>query len=319
MNEHRARAVPQLLDMRLFVRAMALGSLSAAGRELDVSPAVASKRLTRLERTLGVRLVQRSSRQLALTDEGAIYLERAEAILADVDEASLAVGAGQAEASGTLHVATSVDMGRQWVAPVAARFTDGHPLLRLQLSLSDGFADLLGQGVDVAVRNGVPPDSRLVARHLARNRRVVCAAPSYLERHGWPRRPEDLARHSCLVLHRPDVGPLPWTLQTAAGPRQVRVDARMAVDTGDVLRDLAVAGHGLAFKSIWDIAGDLRAGRLEAVLYDHVQARADIHAVYPSRQFLPARTRLFIETLQQHLAAHEAEVMACLDRAPQCD
>ena len=305
----------ELEDMRLFVRAVGSGSLSAAGRELNLSPAVASKRLSRLEQALGVRLLQRSSRRLALTGEGNCYYERCVSILADLDDANAAVRLGQLEVRGALHVSASLDLGRQYIGPLAAQFAVQHPALKLRISTSDAMLDLFEHGVDVAVRSGAMADSRLVSRRIALNYRVVCAAPAYLERHGRPQTTADLARHACLMLHRPGHGILPWMLQTAEGPRPLRLDASLTTDSGDLMRELAIAGHGLAFKSIWDIAADVRAGRLVPVLTDCAIQEAHIYAIYPSRDYLPARIRLFVDHLQAAMQAQENEVLGLLQRA----
>ena len=297
-------------DMRLLVRAIATGSLSAAGRGLGVSPAVASKRLTRLEKDLGARLVQRSSRHLHLTEEGAIYHGRCIAILAEIDEAERAVVASRTQIAGTLHVSAPVDLGRQWVAPAAAAFAAQHAQLQLRVSLSDGLVDLLEAGVDVAVRIGTLDDSRLVSRRLARNCRVVCAAPAYLEDHGWPRALADLKKHTCIVLQRPRMRPLPWTFRTKAGARTLRTDARLIAGSGDLVRDWALAGHGLAFKSIWDVAADIAANRLVPLFADQPSTEADIHVVYPARHFLPARMRAFIDCLGKQFSANEKRILA---------
>ena len=302
-------------DMRLFVRAVTDGSLSAAGRELGLSPAAASKRLNRLEQALGVRLMQRSSRRLTLTEEGSIYYERCLAIIADVDDANAAVGLGQQEVRGQLHVSAAVDMGRQYIGPIAADFAAQHPQLKLRLTNSDAILDLFEHGVDVAVRGGNLTDSRLVSRRLARNFRVVCAAPSYLARRGRPASADDLPQHDCLMLHRPGHGILPWILQTPDGPRTLRIDASITCDNGDLMRALAVAGHGLAFKSAWDIAADVRAGRLLPLLADVILPAADIYAIYPSRCYLPARIRLFVDHLQHQLEQRESDVLNTVRQA----
>jgi DNA-binding transcriptional LysR family regulator len=298
-----------LEDMQLFVRAVTDGSLSAAGRELGHSPAVASKRLTRLEKALGARLLQRSSRRLILTDAGSIFYERCVALLAELEDASAAVGAGQMEARGTLHVAAPADLGRQWIGPLAASFAERHPHLRIRLSMSDATLDIFEHAVDVAVRSGAFADSRLIARRLARNRRILCASPAYLEKHGMPRSIEELEGHRCLILHRPGSGLLPWTLQTADGVRSIRPDAAITCDNGDMMRALAVAGHGIAFKSEWDIAVDVREGRLVPLL-NHLAAQdTPIYAMFPSRQFMPAKIRLFVDFLEQELGRHETGVL----------
>lgn len=305
----------ELEDIRLFVRAVIAGSLSAAGRELNLSPAVASKRLSRLEQALGVRLLQRSSRRLALTGEGNCYYERCVSILADLDEANATVRLGQLEVRGALHVSTALDLGRQYVGPLAADFAAQHPALRVRISASDAMLDLFEHGVDVAVRSGAMADSRLISRRVALNYRVVCAAPAYLQKHGRPRNTDDLERHACLMLHRPGRGILPWMLQTPEGPRPLRLDASLTTDSGDLMRELAIAGHGLAFKSIWDIATDVRAGRLVPVLTHCAIQEAHIYAIYPSRDYLPARIRLFVDHLQASMQAQEADVLALI-RAP---
>jgi DNA-binding transcriptional LysR family regulator len=285
-------------DMRLFVRAMHWGSLSAAGRELGFSPAVASKRLSRLERALGVRLLQRSSRRLALTDAGGRYLERARHILADIDDAA-ADAARDGTVSGRLRVAAPNALGRRWIGPALARFCDAYPAVDASLSLSDGVVDLLEGGFDLAVRIGAATDSALVSRRLAANRRVLCAAPCYLARHGVPTRVEDLSRHDCLVQLRPGMLPQEWRFRVADGVRAVRVSGRLSSDNGEQILDWALQGRGLALKSVWDVAADVAAGRLVTVLDAVEPDLADLHLVFPSRRHLPAHTRLFIEALVQ--------------------
>lgn len=299
-------------DMRLFVRAVTDGSLSAAGRELGLSPAVASKRLGRLEQALGVRLLQRSSRRLSLTSEGACYYERCVSILADLDEANAMVSRGQMEVRGALHVSTSLDLGRQYIGPLAAQFGQLHPEMRMRISTSDAMLDLFEHGVDVAVRSGAMADSRLISRRLALNYRVLCASPAYLQRRGTPASTGELEHHACLMLHRPGRGILPWMLQTAEGPKPMRLQATITTDSGDLMRELAVAGHGIAFKSIWDIARDVEAGRLVPLLTHDAIQEAHIYAIYPSRDFLPARIRLFVDFLQEHMHAREKDVMGLL-------
>ena len=218
--------------------------------------------------------------------------------------------ASRTQIAGTLHVSAPVDLGRQWVAPAAAAFAAQHAQLQLRVSLSDGLVDLLEAGVDVAVRIGTLDDSRLVSRRLARNCRVVCAAPAYLEDHGWPRALADLKKHTCIVLQRPRMRPLPWTFRTKAGARTLRTDARLIAGSGDLVRDWALAGYGLAFKSIWDVAADIAANRLVPLFADQPSTEADIHVVYPARHFLPARMRAFIDCLGTQFSANEKRILA---------
>lgn len=293
----------QLQDMDLFVRAVAAGSLSAAGRELGVSPAVASKRLARLEGRLGTRLLQRSSRRLSLTDSGALYLERCQAILADVAEAEDLLGGDDAQVRGTLRVSATSALGRRWVGPVAAAFAAQHPEVAVQLSLTDRVVDLVESGVDCAVRVGPLSDDRLIARKLADNRRVVCATPGYLRAHGIPASPAELARHACLVLATGSAMQADWRFRPPQGAAtHVRVRGRLVSDNGQQIHDWMLAGHGLARRSFWDVAEDLASGRLLEVLRDWSDEDAPISVIYTSRRHLPRRTRLFIDALAAHFA-----------------
>ena len=293
----------QLQDMDLFVRAVATGSLSAAGRELGLSPAVASKRLARLEGRLGTRLLQRSSRRLSLTDNGALYLERCQAILAEVAEAEDLLGGDDAQVRGTLRVSATSGLGRRWVGPVVAEFAARHPEVAVQLSLTDRVVDLVESGVDCAVRVGPRADDRLIARKLADNRRVVCATPAYLQAYGVPATPAELARHACLVLAAGNALHADWRFRPPHGAAtHVRVRGRLASDNGQQVHDWMLAGHGLARRSFWDVADDLASGRLVEVLRDWSDEDAPISLIYASRRHLPRRTRLFIDALAAHFA-----------------
>lgn len=298
-----------LANMQLFVQAISSGSLSAAGRALGLSPAVASKRLARLEAQVRARLIQRTSRRLALTEEGAIYFERCQAILADVAEAEAAVARGHQEAIGLLRVSSTVALGRRWIGPALADFALAHPKVSVHLSLSDALADLVEGRFDCAVRIGGPEDSRLLARTLAQNRRVICAAPAYLERHGQPRTPEALRDHDCIIVGS-GATTADWRFRSVKkkGPEEttVRIQGRFVSDNGEQAHDWALAGLGLARRSVWDVAPELADGRLVEVLPDWTSASAPIQVVFPSRRFLPIRTRLFIDALVERFAAAES-------------
>ncbi len=305
-----------LVDMTLFARAVRAGSLSAAGRELGISAAVASKRLARLEARLGARLLQRSSRRLSLTDEGALYLERCEAILADVAEAEALFGTDDASARGTLRVSATTALGRRWVGPVAAQFALAHPGVVVQLSLDDEVLDLVDTALDCAVRVGPVADSQLVTRKLADNRRVICATPDYLRRHGTPASPADLQGHRCIVLSTGAALHADWPLRIPGGAAEiVRVRGRLVTDSGQQAHDWMLGGHGLARRSLWDVADELADGRLVEVLPAWSEADAPISVVYPSRRFLPRRTRLFVDALVAHFAQAASAVVDAGRRA----
>jgi LysR family transcriptional regulator, transcriptional activator for dmlA len=302
--------VTDLKDMNLFVLAVSTGSLSAAGRELGLTPAVASKRLARLEAGLGARLLQRTSRRLSLTDDGALYFERCQSILSDVAEAEALLGAGSTELRGSLRVSATAGLGRRWVGPVVGEFAARHPGLAVHLSLDDRRVDLVESGIDCVVRVGPLDDERLVARKLADNRRAVCATPGYLQAHGTPVTPVDLARHACLVLATGTASHVEWRFRQApAGTvARVRVRGRLASDNGQQVHDWMLAGHGLARRSVWDVADELATGRLVEVLRDWSDEDAPISALYASRRHLPRRTRLFIDALAAHFARAQASI-----------
>ncbi|WP_428718871.1 LysR family transcriptional regulator [Undibacterium curvum] len=289
----------ELADMRLFVSAVACGSLSAAGRELGFSPAVGSKRLSRLETNLGVRLLQRSSRRLALTEEGGIYYERCLAILAEVTDAEAALGGDRREAQGVLRVSSPVALGRRWIGPALAELAMMAPRLTVQLTLTDQIVDLIEGGLDCVVRIGGASDSRLIARHLIDNRRIICATPAYLEKHGTPQNPDALSTHDCIVMSRGGLAHADWRLeqQETGLQRTVRVKGRFATDNGELAHDWALAGLGLVRRSFLDVASELASGQLVEVLPQWAGADAPVQVLYASRRHLPVRVRLFIDHL----------------------
>src|SRR5687768_1088994 len=285
-------------EMAVFARVVGAGSLSAAARELGLSPALVSRRLAALESRLGVRLINRTTRSLHLTDDGATYYEACARVLADIEEADATVSAGRVEPRGTLRVALPASFGHQHIAPLIPRFAERYPQIQLALSLSDRTINLIEEGFDLAVRIAHLEDSSLTARKLAPNRRVVCASPAYLARHGAPRTPDELARHNCLTTT--DFA-MNWDYKGPDGkPGSVRVTGRYACDSWEVLREWARAGLGIALKSTWDVHRLLAEGSLVEVCPGYTfHSDVAIYAVYPSRRFLPAKTRVFIEFLAE--------------------
>jgi DNA-binding transcriptional LysR family regulator len=287
-----------LQEMAVFARVVSAGSLSAAARDLGLSPALVSRRLAALEARLGVRLVHRTTRSLHLTVEGARYYDACSKVLAEIEDANAEVALGRAEPQGALKVALPASFGHQHVAPLIPQFADRYPKVELALSLSDRRVSVVDEGFDVAITIAHLEDSSLAARKLAPNRRVVCASPAYLRKHGSPRRPEDLARHNCLTTS--DFA-MTWDYQDAEGrSRAVRVRGRYACDNWEVLREWALAGLGIALKSTWDVYRDLQAGRLVTLLPGYTfHSDVAIYAVYPHRRLLPAKTRVFIDFLAE--------------------
>ena len=284
-------------QMAVFAKVVGAGSLSSAARELGLSPALVSRKLAALEARLGVRLINRTTRSLHLTDEGANYFEACSRLLAEIDEADAAVAVGRVEPQGALRVALPASFGHLHVAPRIPEFAARHPKVRLSLSLSDRSVNVIEEGFDIAVRIAELEDSSLAARRLAPNRRVVCASPQYLERYGTPRLPEDLAQHNVLTTSNDFT--MTWDFKDPRGKAgTVRVAGRYACDNWEVLREWALAGLGIALKSTWDVYRHLQDGSLVA-LFPGYSFHSDvaIYAVYPHRRHLPAKTRVFIEFL----------------------
>jgi DNA-binding transcriptional LysR family regulator len=284
--------------MSVFSKVVAAGSLSAAGRDLGVSTAVVSRRLAALEARLGVRLVNRTTRRLALTDEGASYHDACTRILGEIEAADAAAAARRVEPQGLLKVALPASFGHKHIAPLIPPFAARFPKIELVLSLSDRTVNMVEEGYDLAIRIGELQDSSLAARKLAPNRRVVCASPEYLKAHKAPQTPDDLTRHNCLTttdLH------MNWEYKGPDGKRgSVRVSGHYACDNWEVLREWALAGLGVALKSTWDVRLQLEGGSLVPLLpgYDFGTDVA-IYAIYPHRRYLPAKTRVFIDYLAE--------------------
>ena len=288
----------KLHEMAVFSRVVATGSLSSAARELGLSPALVSRRIAALEARLGVRLLHRTTRSLRLTEEGASYLDTCSRVLTEIAEADAAVGAGRVEPQGALKVAIPASFGNRHIAPLIPAFAARYPKVQLALSLSDRAVNIIEEGFDLAIRIAHLEDSSLAARKLAPNRRVVCASPAYLDRHGTPRTPQDLARHNCLTTS--DFA-MTWDYTGPDGkPGSVRVAGRYACDNWEVLREWALAGLGVALKSTWDVRRHLEDGSLVPLCPGYTFGTdVAIYAVYPHRRFLPAKTRAFIEFLAE--------------------
>jgi len=288
----------RLDDLALFLRVLDQGSISAAARSLDLSVAVASQRLQRLERGLGVRLLQRTTRRLHPTPEGRLLAEQGRALVEDLDALTTDLRQSACSVAGTLRVTMSAAFGRVYISPLLPEFLARHPKLRLFAHLSDELVDVVGAGYDLAIRIGALHDSSLVARKLAANRRVLCASPDYLRRHGSPRTPADLARHECVLLSGQDV----WRFIDRRGHEHaVRVQGRFETTLGEAVRDAALAGQGIAVHSLWHVHEALARGRLEAVLPDYALPESGIWAVTPQRRLVPPRVRAFTDFLVEKL------------------
>lgn len=292
----------RLDDIALFLRVLDLGSISAAARSLDLSVAVASQRLQRLERELGVRLLHRTTRRLHATPEGVQLAEQGRPLVEDLESLTGSLRQGATEVGGTLRVTMSAAFGGLYISPLLPAFLALHPRVKLSVNLDDQVVDLVGAGFDLGIRVGTLVDSGLVARQLATNRRVLCASPAYLRRRGVPRTPSELAGHDCLLLvgsqGRQDV----WPFTGPDGqPVAQRVRGRFESNQGALLRDAAVAGLGIAMHSVWHVHEQLAGGQLRALLPDYAIATTGIYAVMPQRRLVPPRVRAFVDFLADQL------------------
>jgi LysR family transcriptional activator of dmlA len=293
-------------ELGFFSTLAACGSLSAAGRELGISTAAVSKRLSQMEARAGVSLVTRSTRRMGLTPEGEVFVAHARRILAEIDDLNELLGQSRRAPQGLLRVNATLGFGRTHVAPIISRFARLHPEVDVQLQLSVNPPPPTDDAYDVCVRFGEPPDGRVVARRVAGNRRLLCAAPAYLARYGTPRVPNDLVRHNCIGIRQGDEAYGLWRLTTGTGSKArteaVKTRGSLTTNDGEIAVAWALDGHGILMRAEWDIERHLRSGRLVAVLENHRSPEADIYAVYPQRHQLSARVRAFVDALAAGLA-----------------
>ncbi|MES2759597.1 MAG: LysR substrate-binding domain-containing protein [Pseudomonadota bacterium] len=287
----------QFRQISTFVEVVARGSLSAAARAEGIAPAMIGRRLDALETRLGVKLLQRTTRKLALTNEGAAFLEDCQRILGELEEAESAVAERSARASGHLLVSAPAGFGRQHVAPLLPSFLAEHRDVTINLNLNDRLVDLVGEGIDVAIRIASLSDSNLVGVKLADNQRVLVGSPAYFKRHGTPLVLADLARHNCLAISS-EGSQRGWTFLDHGKQVTLKVAGNMVCNDGEVLHDWALAGKGLAWRSMWEVGPEIRAGRLATVLDQFAAPGNDIHAVFAQRRHLPLRIRAFVDFLR---------------------
>ncbi|HBV38349.1 MAG TPA: LysR family transcriptional regulator [Erwinia sp.] len=286
-------------DLHFFIRVARLSSLTEVARELGLSLPAVSKRLTHLEAKLGVQLVRRTTRRLELTPEGILYAEGAEPILSQLAQLEEELGSESATLHGTLNINASFGFGRRYVAPLVSQFATQHPALSLNLQLSSQPLNFLNAGIDVDIRVGSVPDSRLIARRIAANRRVICASPDYLARHGVPRKIEDLAQHNCIVLRQHESDAAIWRFSQAGEEQRQKVQGSLTTNDGEVAMRLALDGHGLIQRSWWDARDAILAGKLVQVLTSYSLPSADIYAVYAQARQTPKRIRRFTDYLHE--------------------
>lgn len=295
----------QATDLGFFSTLAASGSLSAAARELGLTPAAVSKRLTQMEQRAGVTLVNRTTRRMMLTPEGDVYLEHARRILDQIDELGELLGSAKKSPKGLLRVNATLGFGRGHVGPAISRFVARYPQVSVQLQLSVAPPPLTDDAFDVCIRFGEPPDTRVIARRLASNRRLLCASPSYLAAHGIPLTHHDLSRHNCIGIRQGDEAYGVWRLtherDAARKVEAVRINGTLTTNDGEIAVKWALDGHGILMRAEWDIKEYLADGRLAVVLPDYTTPSADIYAVYAQRHQMSARIRTFVDFLAKEL------------------
>ncbi len=291
----------QFRQISTFVEVVARGSLSAAARAEGIAPAMIGRRLDALEARLGVKLLQRTTRKLVLTNEGTAFLEDCQRILAELEDAESAVAERSAKATGHLLVSAPAGFGRQHVAPLLPSFLAEHREVTVNLNLNDRVVDVVGEGVDVAIRIASLEDSSLVGVKLADNQRVLVATPAYLKRHGTPHTLAELARHNCLAISS-EGSQRGWTFRENGKIVTLKVAGNMVCNDGAVLHDWALAGRGLAWRSMWEVHAEIEDGRLRTVLDQYAAPGNDIYAVFAQRRHLPLRIRAFVDFLRHAYA-----------------
>ncbi len=286
-------------DLAFFSTLAASGSLSAAARELGITTSAVSQHLAAMEARAGTSLVNRSTRRMQLTPEGELYLDHARRILDDIDDLAQALGTARDTPQGLLRVNATLGFGRNHIAPLVSQFVRRHPRVDVQLQLSVNPPSLTEDAFDVCIRFGAPPDSRVIARRIGSNRRLLCAAPAYLARHGAPKVPGDLVRHNCIGIRQGDEAYGVWRLTPARGKTRraelVKVRGNLATNDGGVAVSWALDSHGILMRAEWDIGQWLASGDLVEVLANYRTPDADIYAVYAPRHQTSARVRAFVD------------------------
>lgn len=292
-----------LNNVRTFVRSYELGSMSAAGRDLRISASVASSRIAELEKHLGIRLFNRTTRSIQATEQGKAFYPGAVNVIDAVDAAEAAVHEITMNPRGSIYVAAPLGVGRRLIAPLVPKFHELYPDIHVRLRLTDRKLDITGEGVDIAFFLGNPPNSDLRVRKIADCPRVVCASPKYIARYGHPVGGSDLLNkgHACLLLRFPGSTEFKWELQTSIGPQLFPVDGPFASDDGDVLTQWALDGRGIINKPLFDVARHIKAGDLQPICQETPPMDAGLGILYPHKRNQDPKTRLFMDFMTDNV------------------
>jgi DNA-binding transcriptional LysR family regulator len=295
-------------NLALFLRIVEKGSLAAAGRELGLSAASVSERLVALEKYYGAALLNRTTRAISLTDEGRLLVQGARRLLAEADELEALIRLGVEKISGPIRLSAPIDLGRSTLVPILDAFLAEHPEVTIDLNLTDGYVDLVGQGQDFAIRYGELADSTLRVKRLVENRRIVCAAPAYLATRGTPQHPDDLVQHECLVMRYGLTTDRDWPFLIDGKERRVVVQGHRIANDGELVRLWCRNGLGIARKSRLDVEADLKTGNLVEVLQDFSSGDTGLQIVYPATQAQSKRVRFLIERIAKAFSSSSSTV-----------
>lgn len=284
-------------SLELFVRIHERGGLAAAGRDLGLSPAKVTERLAALEKYYNARLLNRTTRAFSLTDEGRLLLDKARQLVSDAKDIEAQIKLGMEQLSGLIRVSAPVDLGRNAISRVIDSFIQMHPAICIELVLSDGYIDLAGQGIDLAIRFGDLKDSYLNVVRLGPNRRILCASPKYLQKFGIPLTPGELHTHNCLLMRFGSSVDREWAFNEAGRRSVITVNGNRIANDGSLVRQWCIEGHGIALKSYWDIKDDLLNGSLQEILSSFSATQNNLQVVYQGGRSIPKRVRAFIDTL----------------------
>lgn len=286
-----------LASMKIFARVVECGSFSAVARETGLSQPTISKQVSALEKHLGAKMIRRSTRQIMLTETGSEFYERCTRILSEMEEAEASVGRRKSVPSGTLRVNIPITYGRMYILPTLWKFLADYPDIKIDLRMDDHFADLIREGIDVAIRIGALADSSMIAKKIGNSQRLIVASPRYLEKHGEPKSIEDLRSHSCIVYSLLTTRN-EWHFDGPGGREIVRVSGRFTANSPDAIREAALSDIGIAVVPTWLIGDCVKAGSLRAILPKYAPTPLEVHAIYPEGRYVPAKVRCFIDHLR---------------------
>jgi DNA-binding transcriptional LysR family regulator len=294
----------RLQGIQVFAQVVEQGHLARAAERLGMSTSAVSRHLSELESHLGVRLLNRTTRRLSLTESGRVFYERSVQLLADLEEAETVATAGSVAPQGTLKLTCSIAFGVRHLAPAIAEFSQRYPAMRFEIELSDRMVDIVDEGMDLALRIGDVGSQTLIGRRIGTSQMICCAAPAYLALHGTPTRPADLIAHACLTYAYAPSSNV-WRFRDAEGVEEsVRISGPAHANSGQMLASLATAGMGIALEPDFIVAPDVQSGALVPLLAGFTPPATAIHAVYPSRRHLSAKVRALVDFLVAHFATH---------------